>query len=315
MKKQRKGHEKRMSRSISSQVQYSINQCFCIGTKKREYKTENGQTMSPKIFSFNEKFRLLDVSKNFQNFLKENYPEVHKVVDINCDHVQGFLNSKMDKCTQNTINSYFESLKKIEKVCSYVFKKSINMTSSVIIPKADKSKSNLRGVYNQMPKEVFEKIERNIESMPYSQSGQIILIQKELGVRINEITHLNKSQVDFERKVIYFKNTKGGKRLSRALTPRLERLIKDSIEKKHHETKIFAVENKTVNQYLRRVEDKLKVSRYSFHNIRAMIGQQYYDNLRKMGVDRKDALQLTSEYLNHNTPREQMITKSYLVLR
>lgn len=299
-------------RSLESQVHYAVNQIFREGTKKYEFKIENGQGMSEKIFSYNEKGRLLDVAKNIQNFMKENHTDIKLVKDIKADHLQGFLNSKISNCTQNTINSYYASIKKIEKVCEKVFNTKLGWTDKIVIPRSERGESQQRGSKNQMTAEAYDKIEKYIESNKYSQSGQIVLLQKELGLRVNEITQLKVNQIDFRDKEIRLTNTKGGKALTRQLTPRLERLFKEAISQKHHDTKVFSIENKTVNQYLRRTEDKLKLERYSFHNIRAFIAQKYYDTLRSQGCDRKDALQLTSEFLNHIKPRDRMITKSYI---
>jgi len=53
-----------MSRSLKNQLTFAINQNFSEGMDKHSIKSENKE-MTEKVYSYNEKFRLCDVMKNF----------------------------------------------------------------------------------------------------------------------------------------------------------------------------------------------------------------------------------------------------------
>lgn len=47
--------------------------------------------------------------------MRENYPEIHKVNEVQTKHIQGFLNSKTESCSQSTLNQYSAQFWKLEK--------------------------------------------------------------------------------------------------------------------------------------------------------------------------------------------------------
>ena len=59
--------------NLNGQITFAINKCFSESTDKHDYKKENGKEMGDKIFSYSEKFRLKDVSRDFTSYIKENF--------------------------------------------------------------------------------------------------------------------------------------------------------------------------------------------------------------------------------------------------
>ena len=57
-----------------------------------------------KIFSYSDSNNLKDLGRNLMNYFRENGMEVKNIKDIKPTHIQSFLNSKAETCTQNTIN-------------------------------------------------------------------------------------------------------------------------------------------------------------------------------------------------------------------
>lgn len=303
-----------MSKNIKHQIQEAVSNNFQEGMDKHAEKHKNIDGDNTKIYSYNEKFRLLDMARMIQNFIKDNGLEIKQVKDISPDIIQKFLNSKINTCTQNTINTYSQSLNKISSICNKNFK-SCNLTwkQDVVVPTAISEKCKSRGVGNQMPMEVLDKM-CNYARENYSISGQVLLAQRELGLRINEITTIKLENINFNDKELVVKNTKGGKLLVREITPKLEEILKETIEKENIISgRVFSIENKTVNQYYRRIQINLKIQgRFSNHNLRSAISQEKYDNLLSEGMSSKEALKVVSLWLNHGENRKALLKTSYI---
>ena len=74
----------------------------------------NGIRNTDKIYSYSSRSNLVDLSANFANYMREVYPEVHKVSDIQAEHIQCFLNSKTEICSQLSLNQYGAMFRKLE---------------------------------------------------------------------------------------------------------------------------------------------------------------------------------------------------------
>jgi integrase len=300
------------NKSIKNQIQIAVSNSFSENTDKHAYKQQEDQEV--KVFSYNEKFRLLDTAKMLSNYIKENFPDVKQIKDVNSNIIQKFLNDKANICTQNTINTYSNSLNKIAAICNKNYIScNLKWKEDVVVPTALTQKSQLRGVVNQIPLSDLNKI-CDYAKKNYSISGQIILAQRELGIRINELTTIKVENVDFKNNILHLPNCKGGKNLDREITPVLRSILEKSIQQSNITSgKLFPVTENAVNTYLRRTEEKLGIKgRYSIHNIRATIAQKYYDNVRKNGISSKDAVKMTSIWLNHGPDREKLLEKSYI---
>ena len=75
----------------------------------------NGIRNTDKIYSYSARSNLIDLSANFANFMRESYPEIHKVNEIGTEHIQAFLNSKTRNCSQLTLNQFNSLFSKLEK--------------------------------------------------------------------------------------------------------------------------------------------------------------------------------------------------------
>lgn len=302
-----------MARNIKAQFQYAVNNGFKEGLDKHSYKQKNDT--NDKVFSYNEKFRLLDVAKNLHNFMKSEFPEIKQIKDISPAVIQSFLNSKTDNCTQNTIDSYAASLYKLQTLANNTYGCRLNWREKIIVPRAITKSDSSRGVGNQIDEESYSKI------MAYcrenrSRSGDAILLQDNLGVRVEELARIKIKNIDFDTKTLFIDNAKGGKGLTRSIVG-CEDLLRTILNKKYDDKGVFLINVKgdSINTHLRRLEAKLGLERYSNHNIRAYIAQRHYDDCRASGMSMQGALESTSRWLNHIKPRERMMTKSYIILR
>jgi len=280
---------------------------------KHSSKHQDQQEEHTQIYSYSEKFRLLDTAKMLNNHIKDNFPDVKQIKDITPGIIQNILNDKAKNCTQNTINTYAQSLNKIAEICNKNYSSCNLNFKDVIMPVALTQKSKLRGVANQIPIQDLNKI-CDYAKKNYSTSGQVILAQRELGIRVNELTTIKVENIDFKNNVLHLTNTKGGKKLDRKITPGLKGILEKNIQQMSvTKGRLFPVSQNTVNTYLRRIEEKLNIQgRYSIHNIRAAIAQEYYNNLRETGVSKDNAIKQTSIWLNHGPNREKLLKESYI---
>ena len=300
-------------KSIKCQFQYAINENFREGMSKHSLKDQD--TSHTNIYSYGEKFRLLDVASDFSKFLKENFSNVKYIRDIEANHIQSFLNSKKT-CTQNSINSYVQSLKKLERISNKCYGLSKENISQVAVPKVQRKSDASRGASHPITRDAYEKLLTYCLNNP-SKSGNALLLDftcsDSHGMRIEELARIKLSNIDSQG-IITITNAKGGKEYQMQCSnlPFLKELIS-----KQYDTKgkfLFDIKGSSINKYLERTCVKLGLEKYSFHDIRRYHAQNYFDGLRGQGFTTKDALLTTSKYLSHNSPRAQMMTQSYITL-
>lgn len=268
------------------------------------------------IYSYSEKFRLLDVASDFSNFIKNNYGDVKYIRDIKETHIQAFLNSKQG-CTQNTINSYVQSLKKLERISNRCYGLVKNNMVNVIPPNVLRKNDISRGASHPITKQDYEKILNYCIHNP-SKSAHALLLNYSCstshGMRVEELARIKLSNVNLEQGTILIANAKGGKTYE-LRCPNMQLL--NGIISQRYDPKgnlLFNINGSSINKYLNRVCERLGIEKYSFHDIRRHHAQNYYDYQRYQGHTTKDALMLTSHYLSHNSPRERMMTQSYITL-
>ena len=205
-------------KNLYGQMTYAINKNFTERVDKRSYKQANGKGMGSKIFSYGEKYRLKQLAKSFQIYAKENNLNVKLVKEIKAEYIQGFLEgAKERRCTQNTINSYANSLFKIQNTLNSTYNLNLKWREEIAIPQVEKKSSSTRGVDSVISREDYNKILIYAEENR-SQSGLALQMQNWLGVRVEEIARIKKEFINLKEGTMTFKNTKGGKKLIRDIS-------------------------------------------------------------------------------------------------
>ena len=300
-------------KSIKCQFQYAINSNFREGMNKHSLKGQD--TSHTNIYSFNEKFRLLDLANDINSFLKQNFPDIKYIRDIEPNHIQAFLNCK-SSCTQNTINSYVQSLKKLERVSNKCYGLSKNNMTQVAIPQVQRKCDTSRGASHPITQNVYEKILTYCLNNP-SKSGDALLLDYTCsdyhGMRVEELARIKLQNIN-DNGIITVTNAKGGKEYQMQCSnlPFLQEIISKQYDA--NGKFLFNMKGSSINKYLERTCVRLGLEKYSFHDIRRYHAQNHFDTLRNQGASTKDALLSTSRYLGHNTPRLQMMTQSYIKL-
>lgn len=301
------------NRSMFQQFNNAINNCFKEGMDKHADKAYN-PVLTEKIYSYSAMNNLKDFAKNLSNYIKENYPYIKRIGDIKEEQLQNFLNYKNEKgCSQNTLDLYKSNLNKLEMVVNKTYS-SVNwdFKNTVETPASIKEFNGNRGVNSVISREDYNKI-LNYCRENKSTSGDAILLQNGLGIRVEELAQIKIRNIDLDNNVLILDNTKGGKELIREMTPEVREIIQERMS--IVSDKIIDVKSDSINAQLRRIEDRLGLPRHSNHDIRRLIAQEHYDAYREEGYSKKEALEKTSKWLNHVGPREQMITKSYITIR
>lgn len=302
------------NRSIFQQFNNAINNCFKEGMDKHADKA-NDPSLNEKIYSYSSMNNLKDFAKNLSNYIKENYPNIKRIGDIKEEQLQNFLNNKNEKgCSQNTLDLYKSNLNKLEMIVNKTYS-SVNwdFKNALETPASIKEFDSNRGTNSVISREDYNKILEYCRENR-STSGDAILLQNGLGIRVEELAQIKLNNIDFENNKIIFDNTKGGKELIREMTSEVRKIICERINNTTN-NKIISIKSDSINAQLRRIEDRLGIDRHSVHDIRRLIAQEKYDSYREEGYSKKEALEKTSKWLNHVGPREHMITKSYINIR
>lgn len=301
------------TRSLTSQINFALSENFTEGMDKYADKKENRE-MNNKIYSYTELHNLKDFGKNLSNFFKENNIQIRNVKDIKAEHLQTFLNIKAETCTQKTIDTYKSYINKLAEVLNTTYKScTCDFRNTVVTPVAQMKASTDRGVGAVISRDDLNKIV-NYAAENRCKSGDAIILQSILGVRVEELVQIKISNIDLNNNTIFLDNCKGGKDLIRAFPSSVKNIIKENMENSKT-NKLFDIKSSTINRYLNRVEDRLGIDRHSTHDIRRLVAQEKYDYYRKEGYSKEEALKITSKWLNHVGPRQQMITKSYIQIR
>lgn len=64
--------------------------------------------------------------------MREAYPEIHKVSEIQTKHIQGFLNSKTENCSQSTLNQYSAQFRKLENCVNAKYHCNVDYGGAVV---------------------------------------------------------------------------------------------------------------------------------------------------------------------------------------
>ena len=302
-----------MGRNLKYQFKTCIEKNFKLGMDKHSIK-KNKQMNKTRIFSYSDRKNLIDFTANFSNFMKENHKEIKLVKDINSNHVQEFLNDKAKTCSQATLREYSSHIRKMSNLINSTYKTNIKYDFKT--PTSVRGKQILRD--QQMKLEDYKRIH---EIMRNGSNGQkAIEIGKNFGLRISEITKLQKRDIDLDKKEILVKDAKGGR--DRTVHFNTEEQIKVATKLYNSVSRdldrIVAVKENAINMSLNRAMKKLNIKNEyketSFHSIRKLYAQQEYDRLRNEGNSIEMACCKVSEQLGHSADRglDEKLIKRYI---
>lgn len=293
-----------MSRNLKYQFKTAIEKSFKPGADKHSAKAQ-GQLGTNRIYSYSDRNNLMDVASNFSNFMKENHPDVKLLRDIDSNHVQEFLNHKAKNCSQQTVAQYCTKMAKLEQIANKGYNLTLNYSKDVYTPISCKLEGGkVRDVV--LSKENYSKI---VESCKESQSHGVkgIILSREFGLRVSEITKLQARDIDLEKGVIHVIGSKGGRdrdvpitEQNRAIVERFKTGCTSDRER------IVPLKADSVNRFLDRQMLKLGINdsaKTGIHSIRKLYAQERFDEFREQGLTINQALKETSILLGHGEDR------------
>jgi len=116
-------------RNIKYQFKHCIDIHFREGMDKHSMKI-SGKDNS-RIYSYSDRKNLIDLSAGFANWLKDNHTEIKQVKDINLQHIQEFLNTKVNDCSHKTLEQYQSHFRKLETLVNSTYHIGVDYHSAV----------------------------------------------------------------------------------------------------------------------------------------------------------------------------------------
>ncbi|MBI6051760.1 tyrosine-type recombinase/integrase [Clostridium perfringens] len=289
-----------MARNLKYQLKTAIEKNFKEGMDKHSIKANGGD--GTKIFSYSDRKNLINFTSNFSNWMKFNYPEVKLAKDINSNHVQSFLNSKAQDCSRATLKQYVSKANKMAKLINNTYNQ--NLKFNVVAPVSKSSNQPLRN--KQMEVNHYNKL---ISKMRDGNGKNALMITKNFGLRVSELTKLQGRDIDLDKGVIRVVGGKGGRDREVPIRTLEQREVAQKLKAtvSQETDRIVPIKQNSVNMALSRAMDKIGVgNEYSdtgIHSIRKLYAQEQYNYYRSSGMEINQALGEVSRDLGHSLER------------
>lgn len=300
-------------RSLKQQFKYAIDSNIKIGHSKRNECRESG------LYSIDRIENLREFSKQFSNYMKQNYPEVRLVKEITSEHIQNFLNENASKWTEKTAIEYITNFKKLDDLLQKTYHTQ-EITKDLIIP--DAKKSVTRDV--AMSKEDLQKLRNSYAARDSKSAGRdAIEIAYRLGLRAKEIARLNAKNIDIENRVVYIRE--GAKNGKHRDVPIREGDLKyfSQLKDRVGEGYIFNVQedsiNRSIRNELKRIGLNDKYDNTTIHSIRKLYATERMEELR--GPEKQDPLvseeerrcwEIVQQELGHGNDLRMALYNTYI---
>lgn len=293
-----------MARNLKHQLLNCVKNNFKEGMDKHSDK-KNNVDKGVKIYSYSDRKNLIDFTANFANFMRENYKDVKMAKDIKSEHVQNFLNLKSKTCTNETLEQYVSKANKMRNLINRTYISSPNIPSFDI--KAPASVSSKQATKDkQITREHYELVKRNIKG----NGLKAVELATNFGLRVSEITKLQKRDIDLEKREIKVVDGKGGRDRDIPIeTPAQWKIaveIKESVGGDDYQ-RIVPIKPNGVNMSIQRAMEKCKIDKEyvgnKVHSFRKLYAQEAFDRDREAGYSIEKSLGRTSERLGHSVER------------
>lgn len=289
-----------MARNLKYQLKTCVEQNFKEGMDKHSIKQCGGG--NGKIFSYADRSNLINFTSNFANWMKDNYPEVKMAKDINSNHVQSFLNSKSNNCSRATLKQYVSKANKMAKLINNTYNQDIKF--NVVAPVSKSSNQPLRN--KQMEVNHYNKL---ISKMRDGNGKNALMITKNFGLRVSELTKLQGRDIDLDKGVIRVVGGKGGRDREVPIRTQEQRQVAEQLKAtvSHETDRIVPIKPNSINMALSRAMDRIGVGEeYSdtgIHSIRKLYAQEQYNYYRDQGMEINQSLSFVSRDLGHSLER------------
>lgn len=288
-----------MAKNLRHVMRTNIMFAFRENMNKHQIKMTDKDQVG--VWSYGTKFDLLNKADTFSKYCSEQ--GVTRLEKVDRALITQFLESKSNEgCTDRTVEAYRSAISRIGTIskCDWSVERVVSRGRAV---------SPDRGAASVISQEDYNKLIEYCERNP-SKSGACVLLEREIGVRVADMAY-GMRITDTELKI----SSKNGKICTRPITPKVRNIIESKPFKsmiKGGGGRVRCPQDDSINKYLRRTEDKLKIERHSFHDLRRFKAQEKYNEYRKKGLNRTEALSAVGVWLNHGENRAKMVLESYI---
>lgn len=288
------------NRNLKYQFLNCIEQHFKENLNKHSIK-KVGKTGN-EVFSYSQRKNLIDVASNFSNYMKENHAEIKQVKDINSQHIQEFLATKADNCSQKTLEQYQSQFRKLENLVNDTYKANVNY-HEVIVPKSAKNGGGkLRN--DMLSNENYNKLMTNSTNQNFKNALEL---SRAYGLRASECAKLRGS--DFKNDGLHIVDSKGKRSRVIQYETKKQLEIKQKFE---NEERICNCRTQSLQQAFRREKLKNNIDSFSdFHASRKAYATERFQEYRKSGLSVQQSLDRVSHQLGHNDNRNDLM-KEYI---
>lgn len=291
-------------RNLKYQFLQAVNNSFRESMDKHADKA-NGIRNTDKIYSYSSRSNLIDLSANFANYMRETYPDVHKVSEIQTKHIQGFLNSKTESCSQSALNQYSALFRKLEKCVNAKYHCDVNYGGVVIPASCKNGGGKIRNV--MLSQNDFKTL---IKSTSNQNLKKALALSYNFGLRAAECAKLKYE--DIKSSGISIIDSKGKRsRFIPAETEKQKQILEQIKEKE--QGRICPIQHQSLEQAFRRELKKngIVIQNGAFHTCRKAYATQKYKEYRESGLSIKEAMSKVSVNLGHGTNRFELM-KEYI---
>jgi len=295
------------NRSLKSQLQYAVRECFRPGMSKHSAKQQMSKEERQKInFSYKSRDEKLDVAKNFANWEKTAHPEVHMVRDIKPSHINEFLREKAESgCAQATLNGYASSLRSIALQCAETYKGVQINAREIVTPKVDLAKIRTM----PLDREDRDRLMVDARDRPRSDTlSKGLEISRACGARADEIVYVRREDIAADGSSVHLEGKGGRERTVHVYDEKAREKLIELREKTLEGDRVVPIKADSLEQALRRSMERIGISgKYDdtgFHAARKLWARDRYDFYRKeLGLSISEASGLINLDLGHSYER------------
>lgn len=292
-------------RNLKYQFLQAINNSFKENMDKHADKA-NGIRNTDRIYSYSARSNLIDLSANFSTFMKKSYPEVHNANEIHSEHVQAFLNTRTDNCSQATINQYNAQFKKLERCVNKKYHCNVIYHCEVVPISNKNGGGKIRNV--MLSKNDFKILVKNTSNLNLKKA---LTLSYYFGLRAAECAKLKYE--DIKHNGIAVIDSKGKRsRFIPAETEKQKQILEQLKEKE--QGRVCPVQHQSLEQAFRREVKKhgIMIQNGAFHTCRKAYATAKYKEYREKGLTIQQAMDRVSNCLGHGNRRNDLMQKVYI---
>lgn len=292
-------------RNLKYQFLQAINSSFKENMDKHSDKA-NGIRNTDKMYSYSSRSNLIDLSANFANYMRVTYPKIHTVSEIQTDHIQGFLNSKAENCSQSTLSQYNAQFRKLERCVNTRYHCNVNYSCAIVPASCKNGGGKIRNV--MLSQNDFKTLMKSTSNQNLKKA---LTLSYNFGLRAAECAKLKYE--DIKSSGISIIDSKGKRsRFIPAETEKQKQILEQIKEKE--QGRICPIQHQSLEQAFRRELKKngIVIQNGAFHTCRKAYATQKYKEYRENnGLSIKEAMSKVSVNLGHGENRFELM-KEYI---